>query len=118
MAAGNGGCGRTGTSSVCSMSSTCLPGANITHPPIDFQDMRYYVAPKPKLELESLDEVDAEILRTYEKLGIPLEEQNPARRRGRGCDLRQRQRGNHRQEHAREIRRDLLVRFGGRERAP
>ena len=49
--------------------------ANITHPPIDFQDMRYYVAPKPKLELESLDEVDAEILRTYEKLGIPLEEQ-------------------------------------------
>ena len=49
--------------------------ANISHPPIDFQAYRYYVAPKPKLELGSLDEVDAEILRTYEKLGIPLEEQ-------------------------------------------
>ncbi len=49
--------------------------ANINHPPIDFQAYRYYVAPKPKLELGSLDEVDAEILRTYEKLGIPLEEQ-------------------------------------------
>ncbi len=49
--------------------------ANISHPPIDFQSYRYYVAPKPKLELESLDQVDAEILQTYEKLGIPLEEQ-------------------------------------------
>ena len=49
--------------------------ANISHPPIDFQAYRYYVAPKPKLELESLDQVDEEILRTYEKLGIPLEEQ-------------------------------------------
>ncbi|MCH7608525.1 MAG: Fe-S cluster assembly protein SufB [Chloroflexi bacterium] len=49
--------------------------ANVSHPPIDFQAMSYYAAPKPKLELESLDQVDAEILRTYEKLGIPLEEQ-------------------------------------------
>ena len=49
--------------------------ANISHPPIDFQAMSYYAAPKPKLELESLDQVDAEILRTYEKLGIPLQEQ-------------------------------------------
>ena len=49
--------------------------ANLTHPPIDFQAVRYYAAPKAKLELQSLDEVDAEILRTYEKLGIPLEEQ-------------------------------------------
>ena len=49
--------------------------ANVHYPPIDFQAISYYSAPKPKLELESLDEVDAEILRTYEKLGIPLEEQ-------------------------------------------
>ena len=49
--------------------------ANVSHPPIDFQAISYYAAPKPKLELESLDQVDAEILRTYEKLGIPLEEQ-------------------------------------------
>ncbi len=49
--------------------------ANIAHPPIDYQAIQYYAAPKPKLELESLDQVDEEILRTYEKLGIPLEEQ-------------------------------------------
>ncbi len=49
--------------------------ANIAHPPIDYQAIYYYAAPKPKLELESLDQVDEEILRTYEKLGIPLEEQ-------------------------------------------
>ncbi len=49
--------------------------ANVTYPPIDYQAISYYAAPKAKLELESLDQVDAEILRTYEKLGIPLEEQ-------------------------------------------
>jgi Fe-S cluster assembly protein SufB len=49
--------------------------ANLKVPPIDFQAISYYAAPKPKLELESLDQVDAEILKTYEKLGIPLEEQ-------------------------------------------
>jgi Fe-S cluster assembly protein SufB len=49
--------------------------ASVHYPPIDFQAMSYYSAPKPKLELGSLDEVDAEILKTYEKLGIPLEEQ-------------------------------------------
>jgi Fe-S cluster assembly protein SufB len=49
--------------------------ANVHYPPIDFQAISYYAAPKAKLELESLDQVDAEILRTYEKLGIPLEEQ-------------------------------------------
>lgn len=43
--------------------------------PIDFQDIRYYAAPKKKQELSSLDEVDPEILRTFEKLGIPLDEQ-------------------------------------------
>ncbi len=49
--------------------------ANVSHPPIDFQAIRYYAAPKAPAELSSLEEVDAEILRTYEKLGIPLEEQ-------------------------------------------
>ena len=49
--------------------------ANVSYPPIDYQAISYYAAPKAKLELESLDQVDAEILRTYEKLGIPLQEQ-------------------------------------------
>jgi Fe-S cluster assembly protein SufB len=49
--------------------------AQVDYPAIDYQDMYYYAAPKPKKELESLDEVDPEILATYEKLGIPLLEQ-------------------------------------------
>ena len=49
--------------------------ANIHHAPIDFQSIIYYSAPKPKEQLSSMDEVDPEILRTFEKLGIPLEEQ-------------------------------------------
>ena len=49
--------------------------AHIKHPPIDFQDMIYYSAPKQKEQLSSLDEVDPEVLSTFEKLGIPLEEQ-------------------------------------------
>lgn len=48
---------------------------NVAYPPIDYQDIIYYAAPKPKKTLESLDEVDPELLRTFEKLGIPLEEQ-------------------------------------------
>ena len=48
--------------------------ANIEYPPIDYQDMTYYSAPKQKPGLKSLDEVDPEILLTYEKLGIPLQE--------------------------------------------
>jgi Fe-S cluster assembly protein SufB len=43
--------------------------------PIDYQDAYYYAAPKKKIELGSLDELDPEIRRTYEKLGIPIEEQ-------------------------------------------
>lgn len=43
--------------------------------PIDFQNIRYYAAPKKKQEISSLDEVDPEILRTFDKLGIPLDEQ-------------------------------------------
>lgn len=49
--------------------------ANIKYPPIDYQDIIYYAAPKKKKKLESLDELDPEIRKTYEKLGIPLVEQ-------------------------------------------
>jgi Fe-S cluster assembly protein SufB len=48
---------------------------NVHYPPIDFQDVVYYSAPKAKKKLNSLDEVDPEVLRTFEKLGISLEEQ-------------------------------------------
>ena len=48
---------------------------NVTYPPIDYQNISYYSAPKKKSKLGSLDEVDPEILKTFEKLGIPLEEQ-------------------------------------------
>jgi Fe-S cluster assembly protein SufB len=49
--------------------------ANIHYPPIDYQDIHYYSAPKTKKSKASLEEVDPEILKTYEKLGIPLDEQ-------------------------------------------
>ena len=49
--------------------------AKLNVPPIDYQDAFYYAAPKAKPKLGSLDEVDPEILRTYEKLGIPIAEQ-------------------------------------------
>jgi Fe-S cluster assembly protein SufB len=50
--------------------------AAVRHPPIDFQAISYYSAPKrPEDGPKSLDEVDPELLRTYEKLGIPIEEQ-------------------------------------------
>ena len=49
--------------------------AKLNVPPIDYQDAYYYAAPKVKKELASLAEVDPEILRVYEKLGIPIAEQ-------------------------------------------
>lgn len=49
--------------------------ANVNYPKINFQDIIYYSAPKPKKKLGSLDEVDPELLKTFEKLGISLEEQ-------------------------------------------
>ena len=70
--------------------------AKLNVPPIDYQDAYYYAAPKVKKELASLDEVDPEILRVYEKLGIPIEEQKmlagvEGRAPGRGrCGVRQR----------------------------
>ncbi|MGD2169646.1 MAG: Fe-S cluster assembly protein SufB [Chlamydiota bacterium] len=49
--------------------------SNLTYAPINYQDISYYSEPKSKPKLESLSEVDPEILKTFEKLGIPLEEQ-------------------------------------------
>jgi Fe-S cluster assembly protein SufB len=48
---------------------------NVHYSPIDYQDVIYYAAPKPKKQLNSLDEVDPELLKTFTKLGISLEEQ-------------------------------------------
>jgi Fe-S cluster assembly protein SufB len=48
--------------------------ARVHYPKIDYQDLYYYSAPKPKKTIGSLDEIDPEILKTYEKLGIPLRE--------------------------------------------
>src|SRR5436305_1092774 len=49
--------------------------ANVHYPKIDYQDIIYYAAPKSKADApKSLDEVDPELLKTYEKLGIPLQE--------------------------------------------
>ncbi|MDP2356946.1 MAG: Fe-S cluster assembly protein SufB [Beijerinckiaceae bacterium] len=48
--------------------------ARVDYPPIDFQDLYYYSAPKSMSGPQSLDEVDPEILKTYDKLGIPLRE--------------------------------------------
>jgi Fe-S cluster assembly protein SufB len=49
--------------------------ARLSYPPIDYQDAYYYAEPKKKVELDSLDQVDPEILATYQKLGIPIAEQ-------------------------------------------
>jgi len=47
---------------------------NVRYPKIDFQAISYYSAPKPKSKLASIDEVDPELLRTFEKLGVPMNE--------------------------------------------
>ena len=49
--------------------------AHLRIPEIDFQDIIYYAAPKPRKQLKSMDEVDPELKRTFDRLGIPLEEQ-------------------------------------------
>jgi Fe-S cluster assembly protein SufB len=49
--------------------------ANVKYPPIDYQAIHYYAAPKKTEGLTSLDEVDPKLLETFEKLGIPLQEQ-------------------------------------------
>jgi Fe-S cluster assembly protein SufB len=48
---------------------------HVTYPPIDYQNLRYYAAPKAQKQLQSLDEVDPELRKTFEKLGISLDEQ-------------------------------------------
>ena len=48
--------------------------ANVKYPKIDFQAISYYSAPRPKPKLASMDEVDPELLRTFEKLGVPMHE--------------------------------------------
>ncbi|MDO8438133.1 MAG: Fe-S cluster assembly protein SufB [Nitrosomonadaceae bacterium] len=47
---------------------------NVKYPKIDFQAISYYSAPKPRKKLGSMDEVDPELLRTFEKLGVPMHE--------------------------------------------
>src|SRR5262249_12293961 len=49
--------------------------SNVKYSQIDFQNISYYSAPKSKKKLASMDEVDPELLRTFEKLGVPLHEQ-------------------------------------------
>jgi Fe-S cluster assembly protein SufB len=49
--------------------------SNVRYPRIDFQEISYYSAPKPKPKLASMDEVDPELRRTFEKLGVPVHEQ-------------------------------------------
>jgi Fe-S cluster assembly protein SufB len=50
--------------------------AHVSYPKIDFQDLTYYSAPKPKKETPtSMDEIDPELIKTFERLGIPLQEQ-------------------------------------------
>src|SRR5687767_7612199 len=49
--------------------------ANISYPPINYQDVIYYSAPKQKIKPGSLDEIDPELRKTFEKLGISLDEQ-------------------------------------------
>jgi len=49
--------------------------AHVSYPKPNYQDIIYYAAPKPKKEYESLDQVDPEILKTFEKLGVPINEQ-------------------------------------------
>ncbi len=49
--------------------------AHVSYPKIDFQDLTYYSAPKEKKEKTSMDEIDPELIKTFERLGIPLTEQ-------------------------------------------
>ena len=49
--------------------------ANVQYPPIDYQNITYFSAPKKRPKLGNLTEADPEVLKTFEKLGIPLEEQ-------------------------------------------
>ena len=103
--------------------------ARVDYPPIDYQDLYYYSAPKKKDGPKSLDEIDPEILETYEKLGIPLREQEVllgVQRREDGDDgyARRGRRGvrlglgrDHLQGGARQGRRDLHADLRGAARS-
>ena len=67
--------------------------ANVKYGPIDYQEIVYYSAPKQKPGLTSLEELDPEILRTYEKLGYPARGAEAPGWCGGGCGVRQRLRG-------------------------
>ncbi len=49
--------------------------ANVNYTPVDYQDITYFSAPKQRAKLQSLDEADPEVLKTFERLGIPIDEQ-------------------------------------------
>ena len=106
--------------------------ARVDYPKIDYQDVYYYSAPRQKMAPKSLDEIDPEILKTYEKLGIPLREQEmlagvvreDGEHRGRSgapgrgrCRVRFRLGRDHLQGRAQEGRRDLHADLGGDPRA-
>src|SRR3974390_726012 len=107
--------------------------ARVDYPKIDYQDLYYYSAPKPKKQLSSIDEIDPEILKTYEKLGIPLrevavlegvvkpaaneDEEAAAPVRG-GGGVRLGGGRDHFQGGAEEGRRDLHADLGGNPRTP
>jgi len=59
---------------------------NVHYPAVDFQNISYYSAPKSKKKLASMDEVDPELLKTFEKLGVPMNER--AALAGVACVLR------------------------------
>ena len=100
--------------------------ARVNYPKIDYQDLYYYSAPKPKKQIGSLDEIDPEILKTYEKLGIPLREVEVLEgvvQAGRRAQDRGRRRvrfgfgGHHVPEGAEGGRRDLHADLGSDPRA-
>ncbi len=95
-----------------------ITGANFSYPPVDYQDIIYYAAPKNVKPLASLDEVDPELIKTYEKLGIPLREQKLLSPAGRGCHLRLRVGGHHLQGEPGQGRHHLLPHQRGAARAP
>ena len=92
--------------------------ANLTIAPIDYQDIVYYSAPKQRPVVDSLDKIDPELLRTYEKLGIPLDEQKLLSGVAVDAVFDSVLSGDHIQEQAGGDGRDLLLVFRGGAEAP
>ena len=90
---------------------------NVHYPPIDYQDISYYSAPKKKPVLNSLDEVDPELRKTFEKLGHSARRAEAAGRRGRGRGVRQRLGRDDVPEQAGGARHHLLLVLRGGARA-